>query len=110
MDIYSIEHRTTDLGEITADLSWGTGTVMSRITIVTTRTRIHRGHKHERAWIINGIFCPTDRYPPVFKGLAKYFEGALGELCQLIKKENTVMGQRHLSRQGLGGTAREGYL
>ena len=72
--------------------------LMSRMIIVTTRTRIHGGDEHEGARKRDGVFCTGDGDLSVFQGLAQGFECRARELGKFVKEENAIVCQTYLPR------------
>ena len=92
MQVYPIEQGTTDLREVTADLSWGTDTMVCRIPVIATGAGVHGGHKHERTRVFHRITGTADGYLTVFQRLAQYLQGGLVKLWQLIQEKHPIMG------------------
>ena len=81
---------------------------MSRMIIVTTRTRIHGGDEHEGAGKRDGVFCTGDGDLSVFQGLAQGFECGARELGKFVQEEDAIVCQTYLPRLTRSAASDEG--
>src|SRR5438105_2740704 len=68
------------------------------MAIVSARTRIHRCHKHEPAWILQRSQSSRDADGAVFQRLPEDLQNVLAELGQLIQEKHAVMRERDFAR------------
>ena len=84
--------------------------MVCRITVIATGARVHRGNKHKRARIFNGVLRTADGNLAVFEGLTEHFKGSLIEFRQFIEKEHPMVGHTYFTWQGFVATTGHRYL
>jgi len=75
------------------DGAGGTGALLLSITIVATRTWVHRTDKHKVGREGKGAISAADGHAFVFDRLAQHFEDALAKFGQLVQKKHAAMRQ-----------------
>ena len=66
----AVEKGTTNLVHITLYLSRCAYTIVRRVSKISTWTWVHGCNKHERTWVVDGVFHSADGDVSVFKRLA----------------------------------------
>ena len=74
VQVDTVEKWTRYLIHIALYLSWSTDTMVCGVAVITARTRIHRGDKHERTRILHRVFCTADGDLTVFQRLSQHFK------------------------------------
>jgi hypothetical protein len=74
---------------------------------VTAPTWIHGCNKLKISWVSNMRFSTDNLYLTGFNRLAQGIEGLTREFGQFIKKQDTIMRERNLTRLGLTPTPNE---
>ena len=64
--------------------------LLSGMSVVAARARIHRRHEHKRCWIVDAIFCTADADVAVLKRLPHHLKDAAIELGKFIQVEVLV--------------------
>ena len=80
MKFDAVHQRAGDARHIAGNLAGRADTCMSWIAVITTRARVARRHKHERAGQRERVFCPADSDFAVFERLAQHLERLLIKL------------------------------
>ena len=110
LNVYSVEQRATDFVEIFAYLTWGALAWLCRMSVVTAGARVHRGHEHHIARIVDAVFGSRDGDLSILKRLTQHLESGSRKLWEFVEKEYTIMGQTDLTGHGVGTTTHECHL
>ena len=75
---------------------------------MTAAAGIHGGDQLDAGWIADMGIGSGDHHLSGLQRLAQTVEGLHTELWQFVKKQNAIMGQRHLTGLGLDPSPRQG--
>ena len=110
LNVDAVHQRAGDARHIAGNLAGRADTRVRRVAVITTRTRVARRHKHERAGQRERVFCPADSDFAVFERLAHHFECLAVELCELVEKEHPMVGEADLTGLGVDAATDQGYF
>ena len=107
MDVNAIEQWSRHALPVTLDLPLGAAAVAFRMTVETTRTRIHRGDEHDVRRKSHGPGGARNHRFSILQRLAQHLQRAASEFRQLIEEKHTMVSQTHLARRGIGRSAEQ---